>query len=466
MPLPQINLDAFDRKTMFEALQNYGTYELVGPSIDALRPLAERALANSKELLSLPLETLKKHPAKDFNGFDDVRGKSILSVENGNSKTVRNQIAFHFKPYLESKIPDGIDATAINDYYKAAHEILIKHYQQIADAFIDPDFHPSVPDFTQDKKSVLMMRRYFADTAGIKTEKLAAASTTGIPSHSDHGRITLVTADQAGLEVYKDGEWIAATSIPGTLQFFINFGDWSLFQCLCHSKSGEKPPFEAGLHRVPEVAHERHSMSLSLNPPVNEKVLTPTNKVLTFETFLQSDKAIARDTSRDKSASDVADKMAALRPVISLPVPKNTPELHVLESTDADQESWVQVKGKGPVLCDNKLVGHQGKVKTGYSYAYPSITAAHQTKLPNVHQHNPRSFSVKLQNAADVFVVDEAVFNTKQSHEEVANTAVPLVEYQGQFTQPVYLIQRPLLIDEAQPTYLEQNNHYAGGLTK
>ena len=469
MPLPKINIDNFNRDDMYAALKDYGTYELVGPSIDKLMVLAKEAHAVAKQILSLPLETLQQHSAKDFNGFEDVRGKTL------NTKTLRNQIAFHFKPYLDRKIPDNIDITPLEKFYQAEHELLVKHYNQYQDAFIPKDQHIKVADSQHDKKSVLMMRRYFKNTQQNPSAN-NDQTTTGIPAHSDHGRLTFVISDQPGLEVFHNGKWIPASAQPGITQCIVNFGDWSLFRCQENKKAptleemesnkhsideserkSQKYPFEAGLHRVPEVKEDRVSMSLSLNPPVNETVYNLFNKVVTFEKFLQSPKNLHRDTTRDISATDMANEQDALRPKVQLTVPKNTPTLHVLEKTNPLQQNWLMVKGSGAVLSNTVVIGDPKKSSQGYSYAYPSIEAARNSNLPNDCDEDPRSFAIQLNNAADVYVVEESAFYANQSLDDVAKTCVPLQDYQNQFKEPVYLIQRGLLIDEAVPTYEEQN---------
>lgn len=287
--LPQINIDKFDKEEMEKILKEYGTFELVGSSIEKLNADAINALEKTREILMLPIENLERVKQVGFHGFQNVRQETLekqkakIALEEDISNfPIRNQIAFHFKPYKEallapseSRIPLGIDALQVNidaykKYYNDGMKVLHRLYKEIADNFIPKT---NVSDLENDTQSVLTTRRYFKGTEG----------ETGIPEHSDYGLLTLVVSDQPGLEVKHCENWLSAECTP-KLRFYVNVGDWLLFQ------TGRKD-FTAGIHRVPHIDEERFSMALFLNPPYTEEQETPKGGKVPFQKFLFSDKS-------------------------------------------------------------------------------------------------------------------------------------------------------------------------------
>lgn len=287
--LPQINIDKFDKDEMEKILKEYGTFELVGPSIEKLSADAQKALEKTKEILTLPIENLEKVKQVGFHGFQNVRQETLdkqkakIALDEDISKfPIRNQIAFHYKPYkeanvssLDSRIPLGVDGLPVNveaysKYYKDGMEVLHRLYKEIADNFIAKT---NVSNVENDTQSVLTTRRYFKGTEG----------ETGIPEHSDYGLLTLVVSDQPGLEVKHCENWLTAECTP-KLRFYVNVGDWLLFQ------TGRKD-FTAGIHRVPHIDKERFSMALFLNPPYGEEQETPKGGKVPYQKFLFSDKS-------------------------------------------------------------------------------------------------------------------------------------------------------------------------------
>jgi isopenicillin N synthase-like dioxygenase len=277
-PLPQIDLDAFDPAIMEHILLNYGTFELVGPSVDELIPNAVKALEQCREILALPLETLERayHKA-NFHGFQNVHKESMELAAQGKGP-VRNQIAFHYKPYLEPNFPEGVEnREAYATYYGKAKTLVRKLYDAICTSLVTPEMKTV---FREDQQtSAMSTRKYFPGSTG----------ETGIPPHSDYGLLTLVISDQQGLEVLEGqntetGKWISAPF--GTIEkprFYINVGDWMLFQ------TGRKD-FVAGVHRVPSVQELRHSIAFFLNPSPSEELETPSGKTVSFQQFLKSTK--------------------------------------------------------------------------------------------------------------------------------------------------------------------------------
>jgi isopenicillin N synthase-like dioxygenase len=254
--MPQINLDDFTIEEINDALRNFGSFELVGPTIDKLRKYAEDALAKTKEILikapALSEAEQKAIENQGFNGFQDVREQSKARVAKGEG-SIRNQIAWHFKPYLSPRAPEGINIAAIEEYYQQGMAVLQSFYRKLITILkVDPS---RISPYENDTKSALSTRRYFAGKVG----------GTGIPVHSDYGRLTLVFSDQTGLEVQKkDGNWLPTEK----LRFYINPGDWFRLQV------GD-PSFMPGIHRVPEIPEgraDRYSMALFLNPGESEKL--------------------------------------------------------------------------------------------------------------------------------------------------------------------------------------------------
>lgn len=270
--IPQINLDHFDVDEMRYALENVGTFELVGKAIENLQKAAEDALVLCKEILNLPKAILKAVPNKDFNGFQDVRKETKDKAKKLGTGLIRNQIAFHCKPYLDLKTPGDLSLKAYVDYYDQGLAILHTLYRYIAFCYkIDPD---RLISYLDDKKSVLTTRKYFPKKEG----------ETGIPAHSDYGLLTLVVSDEKGLKVLRDGIWYSAPHMPGK-RAFVNCGD-----CLIYELIKLGIACKMGIHQVPEIDALRHSLALFLNPYPEQVFRMPNGEEITYDTYLKSNK--------------------------------------------------------------------------------------------------------------------------------------------------------------------------------
>lgn len=270
-PIPQINLDDFDNDVLIDAMQNYGTFELIGPTIEKLSELAEKVLAKNKEILNLPEIELQKIEGKEFSGYMNIlKHSQKVAAEKGG--TVLNQIGYFYKPY-DRVIPEGVDIQVLDDYYHQGLALLNCLYRRMATTLkIDAN---NLSNYENDVQSLLSLKRYYKSMDGA----------TGIQPHRDYNILTLVVSDQPGLEVQHavTGEWIAAPNAPG-LRFFGNVGDWFKMQL-------KEKVFTAGMHRVEAVKRvERHSAIFFFTSPWGEKQETPKGPVVTFKEFLASDK--------------------------------------------------------------------------------------------------------------------------------------------------------------------------------
>lgn len=286
--IPQINIDEFDKVTMTNILKNYGSFEVVGPSVDKLSEQAIEALKESKQVLNLPLESLERVYHQLFNGFQNVHKETSEAFERDGKRPIRNQIAYHFKPYLEPRIPEGIkDLKAIANYYTQAASFLYRLYDKIADTFIKPDQKTVFKEDAQ--TSCLTIRKYFPGKEG----------ESGITPHTDFGLLTLVVSDRDGLEILEgrnvnEGRWLNAPyGNPGKPRFYINVGDWLFLQ------TGNEE-FGAGIHRVPNVEEDRYSLILFMNPPgiakFNQTLITLDGVKMDY---LEFQKAYQRDFERN-----------------------------------------------------------------------------------------------------------------------------------------------------------------------
>lgn len=449
--LPTLNLDNFDPAVMYTIWKEYGTFIIEGKAVDALRKTAVKAMAHSKKMFDLPIENLQKADHKGtFNGFQDVEGNTTKRVKDGANIPIRKQLAYTLKPDLmpQRSVPEGLGNVDIFDEYYAQAKKTILHplYNLIADAFIKKEFRS---DLSQDMGSTFATRMYCPKRSSVDTEEfqenenVKKAKKTSLPGHTDFGNFTIVTTDGLGLEALTtSGEWIAAPADPDNLIFIINIGDWALFQAY---QSGYTE-FKEGIHRVIEA--EKCSLIVEFLPPYAEKILTPKGVVVDFETFLKGgNKAKYRDTSRDECADTVAESIARLRPVKPITEFAETPTLYVIETGKQGQEPWVMVSGKDKKLCPSDVTDVPEKAHDYFSFGYINTDNEKSDTFA-------RTFEVKLNCANDVYVVDEYA----EYDQAIAKTLVPLAEYKNNYKNPVYLINRPLLIEEARDITPQKSN--------
>ena len=269
MSIPRIDVDNIDWNVFQEIVETCGSFELVGESMDRLAEYVPAALGLAKNIFDQPREdllaTVPQGPNK-FYGFQDVK------TNFANREFARDQIAFHFKPYLPRSLPQQVtDDQAFHDYWNQAMPILHKLYNAIAERYVPAE---NRTDLSNDSRSALSTRRYLKSEDG----------NVGIEPHSDTALLTLITADEDGLDILKNGEWIRASAKPH-YRFYINIGDWQLFQM------GNHFPFVAGMYRVPKIQpHEprRHSLIIFLNPAWDEVLETPSGKKASYQEYLFS----------------------------------------------------------------------------------------------------------------------------------------------------------------------------------
>ena len=252
--LQQINVDEFDEVAMGNVLRTYGSFEVVGPTIDDLSEQALKTFQESKKLLNLPIDALEKVYCERFNGFQNVLKETSEAFQLDGKTTVLNQIAYHFKPYLGARVPEGMkDLRACGDYYKKAENFLHRLYKKISDSFIEPNQRNI---FKKDKQnSCLTLRRYFS----------GKQSEPGTIAHTDFSILTLVVSNHNGLEILdgkniKKGPWVKVPyGSPVKPRFYINVGDWLYLQM-------GNEEFGRGVHRVCSIEEERYSLIFFLNP--------------------------------------------------------------------------------------------------------------------------------------------------------------------------------------------------------
>lgn len=270
-PIPQINFDDFDKEEMLNIMRNCGSFEITGPQIDKLANLASQTLDTSKEIFNLPEVTLKStEDPNDFNGYKNILEQTRETVSKEKKGTILHQQGFFYKPY-NPITPTKIDVSALDIYYHQGLAILQCLYRQIALSLkINVD---NLSSYQDDKQSVLSLKHYPAMNQG----------ETGIQEHSDYSLLTLIVSDQQGLEIKNGKEWIAAPHQP-KLRFYVNVGDWLLFQL-------NNSSFKPGIHRVLTLEKERYSAIIFYLPPLDEKRKTPNGKMTVYRDFLFSDKS-------------------------------------------------------------------------------------------------------------------------------------------------------------------------------
>lgn len=264
-----IDIDNIDWNLFKIIVETCGSFELVGKTMDNLAKYVKPAINLAKEIFDQPLEDLLKtvpEGQNKFHGFQDVKTMTL------NKEYARDQIAFHFKPYLSRSLPNNIkDDKEFHDYWNNGIEVIHKLYNEITNLYTPIENRTKL---NNDDRSVLTNRRYLNNIDG----------NIGVEPHSDAGLLTLITSDEDGLEFLQNGEWIKTSSKP-YYRFYVNIGDWMLFQ------TGNYFNYIAGIHRVPKIQHGsnyRHSLIIFLNPAWEEEIETPSGKIVTYKEYLFS----------------------------------------------------------------------------------------------------------------------------------------------------------------------------------
>jgi isopenicillin N synthase-like dioxygenase len=430
--IPVIDLDNPDKDALAYALREYGSFEIKGSVVEALKPYAQEALNTTKQVYNLDKEVLNKVAIsnREFQGFQNVKKETKNNPKEGRGAR-RYQKAYHFNPNhprVPLRIPEGINPEAFHDYLRGT-TVLYTLYTQMAEFFIDSDRRT---DFSDAKHSVLTTRLYSPVKNKTTDENIPQTEeqrieATGIPAHSDYGTLTLVFSNKPGLEVYKDGEWVSAPNEPAP-RFFVNVGDWCRFQM-------NHPEFKVGIHRVPAVKEPRHSLALFVNEADEKIIQFPNGRIGRFIDYLKSNKAPFINGEGKYEPRDNPTPIEA---------PKNIPALYVVES-GASKPEWMLVRGNGQALSTTS--------PKGFSYAYTSLDERKNTRLTLTEEDELRTYEVNLKYANDIYVVDEAaamgIERGEASRTAISNTMVPLKDYDGSFKKPTYLISRPLEKNEA-----------------
>lgn len=267
--VPAIDIDSIDWAVFEEIVETCGSFELVGKSMERLAQFAVPAMELAKNIFDQPKEDLLAtvpEGQNKFHGFQDV--KSLTA----HKEFSRDQVAFHFKPYLAQSLPKNVkDDQAFHDYWNHVIPIIHKLYSAIAERYVALKNRTNL---NNDDRSVLSMRRYLNNSDG----------KVGLEPHSDTDLLTIITADQDGLEILRQGQWIRTSAHPYP-RFYVNIGDWMLLQI------GEHFPFVAGMHRVPKVKPQdpyRHSLMMFLNPAWDQVLKTPSGKEASYKDYLFS----------------------------------------------------------------------------------------------------------------------------------------------------------------------------------
>lgn len=290
---PVIDLDNINETQVRYALENFGSFEIIGSVIkDLSESTAPPAMQAARELFKLPEAELEQciQQNRDFYGYQPVRKETIAAHAKNPKVQIKNNNAYHFKPYkrealeaakLPSRVPAGFDVTPCELYYKKVHAIAHTLFRKLAWMFnVDPAL---LINYAEDLISALTSRIYYDAKDG----------ETGIDEHSDYGILTFIIADKPGLEIQRaqDRAWMLAPFGPG-YRVIVNVGDWFEFM-LKNIKS------VAGFHRVEKVT-ERHMFAFFLNADRHQKQDTPLKKNVPYIEYLMSDKTNYNDDPRFK----------------------------------------------------------------------------------------------------------------------------------------------------------------------
>lgn len=267
--IPVVDLASPDRAAVVSAIgaacRTHGFFQVLNHGIDARIMLAVMAVA--REFFRLPAE----EKAKLYS--DDPARKMRLSTSfNVRKETVHNwrdYLRLHCYP-LDQFVPGWPSNPAsfkeiMSTYCREVRELGFRLYGAISE-------------------SLGLEEGYIKKTLGEQEQHMAVnfypkcpepELTYGLPAHTDPNALTILLMDDevAGLQVLKDGKWIAVNPQPGAL--VINIGDQ--LQAL---SNGE---YRSVWHRA-VVNSDRERMSVaSFLCPCNSVVLGPAEKLITEE---------------------------------------------------------------------------------------------------------------------------------------------------------------------------------------
>ncbi|KAK1305183.1 hypothetical protein QJS10_CPB11g00548 [Acorus calamus] len=263
--IPLVDLGCPNRSVIVrqigDACLSYGFFQVVNHGFSV--ELMESMMAVAKEFFNLPPEEKKRHYS------DDPSKKMRLSTSfNVRKETVHNwrdYLRLHCHP-LEEFVQDWPSdppsfKEVVSSYCKEVRALGFRLLGMISESLgLEEDY---IKNVLGDQEQHMAINCYPACPE--------PELTYGLPAHTDPNALTILLQDQlvAGLQVLRDGKWIAVNPHPNA--FVINIGDQ--LQALSNGK------YRSVWHRA-IVNSQRQRMSVaSFLCPCNTALISPPKKL-------------------------------------------------------------------------------------------------------------------------------------------------------------------------------------------
>nr|WMB80847.1 BX6 [Aphelandra squarrosa] len=219
--IPVIDLalgdDALITKQMGEAAREYGFFQIINH--DVPKEVVEGIIGVAREFFSLPVEEKMKLCSDDTS--KPTRLSTSFNLNNESAQSWRDYLRIQCYP-LEKNVDEWPSVPSsfkdiVSNYYKEVRQVAFKLEEYLSKSLgLEKDSLKTL--LGEDEQGQHMTINYYPPCP-------QPDLTLGIPPHTDPNTLTILLPDTdvSGLQVLKDGKWMAVKPCPGA--FIINIGD-------------------------------------------------------------------------------------------------------------------------------------------------------------------------------------------------------------------------------------------------
>ncbi|KAK4489789.1 hypothetical protein RD792_000428 [Penstemon davidsonii] len=274
---PVIDLGFGDRKYIVQqisdACQQYGFFQIINHGVS--KDITENMLKVSKEFFDLPIEEKMKLYSNDPSKTTRLSTSSNLQKEKIHNW--RDYLRLHCYPLdkYDQEWPSNPSSfkEIVRNYCIEIRKLGLKLQEAISESLgLDKDYINNSLGLEQGQHMAI---NYYPKCPEPEL-------TYGLPAHTDPNTLTILLQDMqvTGLQLLKDGKWLAVKPFPNA--FVVNIGDQ--LQALSNSK------YKSTWHRAVVNAHKPRISVATFLCPCNNAVIKAPSELIEDES-----KAIYKD---------------------------------------------------------------------------------------------------------------------------------------------------------------------------